>query len=135
MRDLRPGLRLLPTEGSGGHGRVAQMGARRCAERSAWTTRASVFEALGHPSRLFIVEQLAQQERCVCELTEMIGADMSTVSKHLSVLKAAGVIQDDKRGLQVYYRLKMPCVLRFFDCVGEVIETNAKQQWELVNPR
>jgi ArsR family transcriptional regulator len=99
------------------------------------TTRASVFKALAHPSRLFIVEQLAQQERCVCELTEMIGADMSTVSKHLSVLRAAGVIQDDKRGLQVYYRLKMPCVLRFFDCVGEVVETNAKEQWELVGPR
>ena len=97
-------------------------------------TRASVFKALAHPSRLFIVEQLAQQERCVCELTEMIGADMSTVSKHLSVLRAAGVIQDDKRGLQVYYRLKMPCVLRFFDCVGEVVETNAKEQWELGGP-
>jgi ArsR family transcriptional regulator len=99
------------------------------------TTRANVFKALAHPSRLLIVEQLAQQERCVCELTEMIGADMSTVSKHLSVLRAAGVIQDDKRGLQVYYRLKMPCVLRFFDCVGEVTETNAKEQWELVGPR
>ena len=99
------------------------------------TTRANVFKALAHPSRLLIVEQLAHKERCVCELTEMIGADMSTVSKHLSVLKAAGIILDDKRGLQVYYRLKMPCVLRFFDCVGEVIETNAKEQWELVNPR
>ena len=65
----------------------------------------------------------------------MIGADMSTVSKHLSVLKGAGIIQDEKRGLQVYYRLKMPCVLRFFDCVGEVIETNVKEQWELVNLR
>ena len=71
-------------------------------------TRANVFKALAHPSRLLIVEQLAQNERCVCELTEMIGADMSTVSKHLSVLKGAGIIQDDKRGLQVYYRLKMP---------------------------
>ena len=98
-------------------------------------TRAKVFKALAHPSRLLIVEQLAKKERCVCELTEMIGADISTVSKHLSVLKGAGIIQDDKRGLQVYYRLKMPCVLRFFECVGEVVETNAKEQWELVNPR
>ncbi len=98
-------------------------------------TRANVFKALAHPSRLLIVEQLAQNEHCVCELTEMIGADMSTVSKHLSVLKSAGIILDEKRGLQVYYRLKMPCVLRFFDCVGEVVETNAKEQWELVNPR
>ena len=99
------------------------------------TARANVFKALSHPSRLLIVEELAQKERCVCELTEMVGADMSTVSKHLSVLKGAGIIQDEKRGLQVYYRLKMPCVLRFFDCVGDVIETNVKEQWELVNLR
>ena len=99
------------------------------------TARANVFKALAHPSRLLIVEELARKPHCVCELTEMIGADMSTVSKHLSVLKGAGIIQDEKRGLQVYYRLKMPCVLHFFDCVGEVIETNVKEQWELVNLR
>jgi DNA-binding transcriptional ArsR family regulator len=99
------------------------------------TARANVFKALAHPSRLLIVEELARKPHCVCELTEMIGADISTVSKHLSVLKGAGIIQDEKRGLQVYYHLKMPCVLRFFDCVGEVIETNVKEQWELVNLR
>ena len=97
-------------------------------------SRAKVFKALAHPSRLFILEQLTDGERCVCELTDMIGSDMSTVSKHLSVLKSAGIIQDDKRGLQVYYRLKMPCILRFFDCVGEVLEANAKEQWEMVGP-
>ena len=97
-------------------------------------SRAKVFKALAHPSRLFILEQLTDGERCVCELTDMIGADMSTVSKHLSVLKSAGVIQDDKRGLQVYYSLKMPCILRFFDCVSEVLQTNAKEQWEMASP-
>ena len=97
-------------------------------------SRAKVFKALAHPSRLFILEQLTDGERCVCELTDMIGADMSTVSKHLSVLKNAGVIQDDKRGLQVYYSLKMPCILRFFDCVGEVLQTNAQAQWDMVSP-
>lgn len=98
-------------------------------------TRAKVFKALAHPSRLFILEQLAEGERCVCELTEMIGADISTISKHLSVLRGAGVIHAEKRGLQVYYSLKMPCILRFFECVGEVVETNAKEQWKLVNPK
>ncbi len=97
-------------------------------------SRAKVFKALAHPSRLFILAQLTDGAPCVCELTDMIGADMSTVSKHLSVLKSAGVIQDDKRGLQVYYSLKMPCILRFFDCVGEVLQTNAKEQWEMVSP-
>jgi DNA-binding transcriptional ArsR family regulator len=97
-------------------------------------TRAKVFKALAHPSRLFILEQLTAGEHCVCELTDMIGADMSTVSKHLSVLKNAGVIQDEKRGLQVYYRLKMPCISGFFQCVSEVLEANAKEQWAIANP-
>jgi DNA-binding transcriptional ArsR family regulator len=83
--------------------------------------RARVLKALAHPSRLFMVDVLAKGERCVCELTEMVGADMSTVSKHLSVLRSAGIVTDDKRGMQVYYTLKMPCVLRFFDCVELVL--------------
>jgi DNA-binding transcriptional ArsR family regulator len=97
-------------------------------------SRAKVFKALAHPSRLFILEQLADGEHCVCELTDMIGSDMSTISKHLSVLKSSGIVKDEKRGLQVYYRLKMPCILRFFECVGEVIEINAQEQWEIANP-
>jgi ArsR family transcriptional regulator len=81
--------------------------------------RVRVFKALAHASRLLIVEELAQGERCVCELTELVGADMSTVSNHLSVLRNAGVVDSDKRGQQVYYRLRMPCVLGFFSCVDK----------------
>jgi DNA-binding transcriptional ArsR family regulator len=103
-------------------------------KRVGLVSRAKVFKALAHPSRLFILEQLADSERCVCELTDMIGSDISTISKHLSVLKSAGIVKDEKRGLQVYYRLKMPCILRFFECVGEVLEINAQEQWEIANP-
>ena len=88
--------------------------------------RANILKALAHPSRLLMVEELAQGERCVCELQKMIGADISTVSKHLAVLKKAGLVQYDKRGLQVFYRLLSPCVMNFFECVESVIiETNA----------
>ncbi len=83
--------------------------------------RARVIKALGHPTRLFIVEELARGERCVCELQAMIGADISTVSKHLSVLKAANLLADDKRGAQVFYSLRVPCVLSFFGCVEAII--------------
>lgn len=78
------------------------------------------------------MDVLSRGERCVCELTEMVGADMSTVSKHLSVLKAAGIVADEKRGMQVFYTLKTPCVLRFFDCVSEVMARTAEQQRELL---
>ena len=60
--------------------------------------RAQIMKALAHPTRLFVVDELSKGERCVCELTDMIGADISTVSKHLSVLKQAGIVQDEKRG-------------------------------------
>lgn len=89
--------------------------------------RARVLKALAHPSRLYIVEELAKGERCVCDLTEMIGVDMSTVSKHLSVLKQAGIVIDDKRGNQVFYRLRVPCILNFFGCVESVLDSQAKE--------
>jgi len=90
--------------------------------------RAKVLKAMAHPSRLFIIEELEKGERCVCELTEMIGADVSTISKHLSVLKQVGIVSDDKRGNQVFYRLQVPCILNFFGCVESVLESQAKSQ-------
>lgn len=91
------------------------------------TQRAEVFKALGHDDRLRIVEELAGGERCVCDLVEAVGSSWSTVSRHLSVLKAAGVVSDDKRGLQVFYRIALPCVPSFMTCLdasrkGEPVE-------------
>ena len=90
--------------------------------------RAGVLKAMAHPTRLFIIEELEKEERCVCDLTEQIGADVSTVSKHLSVLKQAGIVIDDKRGNQVFYRLRVPCILNFFGCVESVLESNARDK-------
>jgi DNA-binding transcriptional ArsR family regulator len=95
--------------------------------------RAQIFKALGHPTRLFMVEELAKGERCVCALTELVGLDASTVSRHLSVLRSAGIVQDDKRGLQVFYTLRIPCVLSLFGCIETVLETNAKDQMALLH--
>ena len=86
--------------------------------------KARIFKALGHPSRLHIVETLAGGETCVCELVEQLNVDFSTVSKHLTVLKDAGIVLDDKRGKMVFYRLKVPCIVRFMDWVDDVCEVN-----------
>jgi len=95
--------------------------------------RARIIKAMAHPSRLFIVDELARSgEKCVCELTDLIGADMSTVSKHLSILKGSGIIQDRKHGTQVYYRLAVPCILEFFRCVESVMKCNASAQREVL---
>jgi len=94
--------------------------------------RARILKAMAHPTRLFIVDELSRGERCVCELTAMIGADMSTVSKHLSVLKNAGIVNYEKRGSQVFYSLRVPCVLDFFSCVESVLQTTAREQTEAI---
>ena len=105
-------------------------------DQKKWTVyeaRAKIIKALSHPARLLIVEELQKEERCVCELQKMIGSDMSTVSKHLSILKNAGIVVDRKEGTSCYYSLKVPCILNFFGCVEKVMESNLKQQNEIMN--
>jgi DNA-binding transcriptional ArsR family regulator len=97
-------------------------------KRIRYQARAKIMKAMAHPSRLFIIDQLAEGERCVCQLTDMIGADKSTVSKHLSVLKEAGIAKDEKRGLQVYYTLRVPCVTNLFSCIETVVKSNVEAQ-------
>jgi len=100
-----------------------------------YTARAEIIKALSHPTRLFIVDELAEGERCVCELTQAIGDHISTVSKHLSVLKNAGLVSSEKRGSHVLYRLRVPCALDFFDCVERVLKAVASKHNELIKRR
>ncbi|MCF8034716.1 MAG: metalloregulator ArsR/SmtB family transcription factor [Desulfarculaceae bacterium] len=96
--------------------------------QSRLEARARILKALGHASRLMIVEELADGEKCVAELTQTVGSDMSTVSKHLSLLKSVGLVQDRKEGTQVFYRLLAPCVLGFFQCVENVMDVQVQRQ-------
>ena len=96
--------------------------------KARYQARAGILKAMSHPTRLFIVDELSNGERCVQELTEMVGADVSTVSRHLSVLKGVGIVIDEKRGTQVFYSLRVPCVLNFFSCVESVMKANAAEQ-------
>ncbi len=88
-------------------------------DKAKYQAQARVLKALAHPTRLFLVEELSRRERCVCELTAMVGVEMPTISRHLSVLKGVGIVEDEKRGTQVFYHLKTPCVMNFFRCVAE----------------
>lgn len=90
--------------------------------RDQFAARAEIMKAMAHPSRLMMIDDLSRGEKCVCELQALVGYDMSTVSKHLSVLKKAGIVEDERRGKQVYYRLKTPCILDFFKCIQSVME-------------
>jgi len=90
--------------------------------------KAEILKALGHPTRLAIVEMLAEGEKCVCKINDQIDADHSTISKHLSILKQVGLLSDRKQGLNVYYKLEVPCVMNFIGCITSVIESRANSE-------
>lgn len=88
--------------------------------------RAEIFKALGHPARLAMVMALGKGEQCVCELQALVGSDISTVSKHLTVLRSVGLVESDKRGKQVFYSLTLPCSLGFIDCVDRALKERGR---------
>ncbi len=92
---------------------------------------ARISKALAHATRLYIIDKLDEQEYCVKDLTELIGVDISTVSKHLTILKNAGIVNSEKRGNCIYYQLKCRCVLSMFSCLTNVIDTNKEKMNEI----
>ena len=84
--------------------------------------QARIFKALGHPSRLLMVDALRDGEKCVCDLQALVGDDMSTISKHLAVLRDAGVVTRRKQGVNIYYSLALCCLDQFLACTGQLLE-------------
>lgn len=87
--------------------------------RHLLTEQAKIFKALGHVSRLLIVDALRSGELCVCDLQRLVGDDMSTVSRHLAVLREADIVASRKEGTNIYYCLKLCCLDKFLDCTRE----------------
>ena len=100
--------------------------------KELYKAKADILKALGHPTRLWIAEELSRGERCVCEFVKEIDADFSTVSKHLNILKTAGIVEDEKRGLNVYYKLKVPCILNSMSCIEAVLSAKLQSQIDLM---
>ncbi len=100
--------------------------------RQHFEARAQIAKAMAHPSRLMILDALGEKELCVCDLTELVGADQSTVSKHLTVLKNAGLVSGRKEGSMIYYRVQCSCLDGFFECIESVLKRNLKTQQQMV---
>ena len=97
-------------------------------ESVRYELRAQMFKAMAHPVRIQLLEKLKERPWCVCELAAEVGIDKSVASKHLTQLKEAGLIGDDKRGTQVEYRLIAPCVLDLAKCAEGAVLMNRKKR-------
>jgi DNA-binding transcriptional ArsR family regulator len=94
--------------------------------------QAEIAKAVGHPLRVAVIDFLKDGEQCVCDIAQHVGSERSNVSRHLSVMVRAGVLECRKEGLKVIYKLKTPCILDFFSCVTAVIKQQAKESEKLL---
>jgi ArsR family transcriptional regulator len=88
--------------------------------------QAEIIKAVAHPLRIAILDVLKDGEQCVCDIAKYVGSERSNVSRHLSVMVGAGVLECRKEGLKVIYRLKTPCVLKFLSCITDVLRRQIK---------
>ncbi|MCK7534225.1 MAG: metalloregulator ArsR/SmtB family transcription factor [Marinilabiliales bacterium] len=94
-------------------------------EKNIFRLQAQLLKALANEARLKIVDRLAKGECSVGQLTEVVDLDQSTVSKHLALLRANGIVSDRRDGNVVHYKLLTPCVLHFFSCASRVLKERA----------
>ena len=87
--------------------------------------RVAVIKALAHPTRLKLAEALrGEGVCCVGELHARVGGDLSTVSKHLSLMRDAGWVKSEKRGLHIHYSLACDCLEDFLRCVDQLSDSS-----------
>ncbi len=94
--------------------------------------QAEIAKAIAHPLRIAVVNFLKDGEQCVCDIAKHVGSERSNVSRHLSVMSNAGLLEYRKEGLKVIYRLKCACIVDFFSCVSRVLKQQAKDNKKLL---
>ncbi len=84
-----------------------------------------VFKALGDPRRVAILDQLARQggEACVSDVASCCDVDVSVVSRHLATLKAAGILEAQRHGRQIRYRLRARELAALLREMADALET------------
>ncbi|MHC4323609.1 MAG: ArsR/SmtB family transcription factor [Planctomycetota bacterium] len=94
--------------------------------------QAEIAKAIAHPVRIAIIDFLKDGEQCVCDIAEYVGSERSNVSRHLSVMVKAGLLDWRKEGLKVIYKLKCACIVDFFECVTRVLREQAEENQKLL---
>lgn len=94
---------------------------------------ADLFKALGHPTRVKILDMLRQGEICVCEMAPRLELEQSNVSQHLAILRNQGLVTFSKDGLRVIYRLAYPEVGPLLDAAAELLARQAQTQQSIVD--
>jgi ArsR family transcriptional regulator len=101
-------------------------------EKELYKVKADILKAISHPIRLAIIDFLKNGEKSVTDIVKWIGGTQSNISKHLSVLKKAGIVDDRKEGVSRFYYLRIPCVINFSSCVSETLRKKVEQDKKII---
>ena len=84
--------------------------------------KAEILKGLAHPVRITIAEMLEKNELYACEVADNFSLDRTTVSKHLSLMTRLGILELRRDGQNIFYSLKMTCLLSVLRCVDALLE-------------
>ena len=101
-------------------------------KKKLYNVKAEIIAAVGHPTRLAVIDFLKGGEQCVCDIAKNVGAERSNVSRHLAVLLNVGIVDQRKEGLKMIYSLKTPCILDFMNCVEGVLRQRIREAKSLL---
>jgi ArsR family transcriptional regulator len=101
-------------------------------DKEIFERQARICRAFAHPGRLQILDLLGQGERGSSELQDSLGISKTSISQHLSVLRAAGVLTTRRKGKQIYCSLAMPEVKQACKLIRKVLEAHIAESRRLI---
>ena len=94
--------------------------------------KASVFQALAHPTRVHIMELLKESEYTVSELLDRLGIEQSNASQHLTVLRNRNLVTARKEGNQIHYSLRDPLLGRVLDSLKGFFQAHLEESMQVL---
>lgn len=94
--------------------------------------KADIFQALAHPTRIAIIEQLEHGERSAGDLMEKLGVEQANLSQHLAVLRAKQLVVNRKAGNQVFYSVRDPIILKVLALMRRYFYTHLQEAMDLL---
>jgi ArsR family transcriptional regulator len=95
--------------------------------------KASIFQALGHPTRIAIVEVLRDGELSAGVIQERLGVEQANVSQHLAILRSRQIVANRKEGNQVFYSLRNPVLVEVLDIMRRYFQSNLKDAVQMLD--
>jgi DNA-binding transcriptional ArsR family regulator len=94
--------------------------------------KASIFQALAHPTRIAIIELLREQELPAGAIIERLGLEQANASQHLAVLRSKHIVTSRKQGNQVFYAVRDPLLIEVLDIMRRYFQAHVEESLALL---